>query len=193
MEITQKVFTQREVNKIFSHIPSKTLRWWGMRDLYGWANQINDGRGIHREYELGHMYQIGIVEELSSLNIPVGTINKIMRKNFLSGMLMYPVQPDLEKDELGGGVRVNVVDQMNKMLIITKTLSGSYNRLIKKRPPEYEAFLIDRTEPKIIIGPGELLLDSVMIIINLKRIKDCVDYLISDFTGQRLYVIPADI
>ncbi len=192
MEIT-KLFTQKEVNKIFIHIPSKTLRWWGMRDLYGWANQISDGRGIHREYELGHLYQIGIVEELSSLNIPVGAINKIMRKNFLSGMLMYPVQRDLEKDEWGGGKRVDVVDQMNKMLIITKTLSGSYKRLPRKRPPEYEGFLVDRTEPEIISGPGELLKNNVMIVINLAIIRNFVDHIVSVFTGEKRYVIPADI
>ncbi len=193
MEITERLFTQKEVNKIFSHIPSKTLRWWGMRDLYGWANQINDGRGIHREYELGHLYQIAIVEELSSLNIPVGVINRIMRTHFLSGLVMYPLQPDLEKDELGGGELVNVADQMDKMLVITKTLSGSYKLLITRRPPEYEAFLTKDTEGEIIIGPGELFLDSVKIIINLKRIKNYVDNLICNFTGQSLIRVPADI
>jgi len=193
MKPTNHLFTQKDVNKIFSHIPSKTLRWWGMRDLYGWADQVNDGRGIHRLYELGNLYQIGIVEELSSLNIPVEVINKIMRKHFLSGLVMYPIEPDLEKDELGGGTRVNVVDQMNKTLVITKTLSGSYNRLITRRPPEYEAFLIDRPEEKIIIGPGELLLDSVKILISLERIRNYVDSLFCDFTGQRINLIPADI
>ncbi len=204
-DIAKKLFTQKEVNKIFSHIPSKTLRWWGMRDLYGWANQINDGRGIHREYELGHLYQIGIVEELSSLNIPVDAINRIMRKHFLSGLVMQSLLEDLERDELGGGsrvwadvdkdqlgdgLRVNVADQMNKMLVITKTLSGRHNP--KKIPPKYAAFLIDKTEPKIINGSDELLLDSVMILVNLERIKNFVDHLIREFNGQGIE-IPADI
>lgn len=193
MDITKRLFSQKEVNKIFSHIPTKTLRWWAIRDLYGWANEVRDGRGIHREYALDHLYQIGIVEELSSLNIPVGTINRIMRKHFLSGLYMYPLQPDLDKDEFGGGARVNVVDQMNKMLIITKTLSGSYKLLTQKRPPEYEAFLTDRTESKIIIGNGEILLDGVKIIINLERIKNFVDSLIRNFTGQNLDLVPSDI
>ncbi len=201
-----KLFTQKEVNKIFNHIPSKTLRWWGMRDLYGWANQINDGRGIHREYELDHLYQIGIVEELSSLNIPVEAINRIMRKHFLYGMVMQSLCEDLERDELGGGslvwadvdidqlgdgLRVNVADQMNKMLVITKTLSGRYKHT-REIPPKYAAFLIDGTEPKIINGSDELLLDSVMILINLKRIKNFVDHLIREFNGQGIE-IPADI
>jgi hypothetical protein len=192
MDIAKKLFTQKEVNKIFSHIPSKTLRWWGTRDLYGWANEINDGRGVHREYGLGHLFQIGIVEELSSLNIPVGAINKIMRKHFLSGLSMYPLQPDLDKDEIGRGARVNVVDQMNKILVITKTLSGSYKLHINKMAPEYESFLTDRIEAPINIGPGELLLDSVMVFINLERIKNFVDHRICNFTGQRLNFVPAD-
>lgn len=193
MKPATHLFTQKEVNKIFNHIPTKTLRWWGMRDLYGWADQLNDGRGIHRLYELGNLYQIGIVEELSSLNIPVEVINRIMRKHFLSGLVMYPIEPDLEKDELGKVTRVNVADQMNKTLVITKTLSGSYKRLITRRLPEYEAFLIDKPEDKIIIGPGELLLDSIKIFISLEKIKNFVDHLICDFTGEGLNAVPEDI
>jgi hypothetical protein len=190
---TTKLFTQKEVNKIFSHIPSKTMRWWGMRDLYGWADQVNDGRGIHRLYELGNLYQIGIVEELSSLNIPVEVINKIMRKRFLSGLVMYPVERDLEKDEFGGGERVNVADQMNKILIITKTLSQGHRLNKKRRPPEYEAFLTNNAEDQIVPGPGELLLDSVKIIINLRGIKGFVDSLIREFTGEELDISGIDL
>ncbi|MFZ5448999.1 MAG: hypothetical protein ACOZFS_10230 [Thermodesulfobacteriota bacterium] len=190
---TTKLFTQKEVNKIFSHIPNKTLRWWGMGDLYGWADQVNDGRGIHRLYEVGNLYQIGIVEELSSLNIPVEVINKIMRKNFLSGLVMYPVEPDLEKDEIGGGKQVNVADQMNKILVITKELSQLHMFHKKRRPPEYEAFLTNKAEDEIVLGPGELFLDSVKIIINLRRIKGFVDSLIRDFTGGRLDLSDIDL
>jgi hypothetical protein len=181
---TTKLFTQKEVNKIFSHIPSKTLRWWGMRDLYGWADQVNDGRGIHRLYELGNLYQIGIVEELSSLNIPVEVINKIMRKRFLSGLAMHPVEVDLEKDELGGGKRVSVADHMNKVLIITKTFRSIYRLDKKRRPSDYESFLINDVKDEIVLGPGQLFLDSVKIIINLRSIKDFVDALIREFTGE---------
>jgi hypothetical protein len=183
---TEKLFTQKEVNKIFSHVPSKTLRWWGMRELYGWADQVNDGRGIHRLYELDNLYQIGIVEELSSLNIPVEFINKIMRKRFLSGLVMHPVEVDLEKDELGGGERVNVADQMNKVLVITKTLSQGHRLNKKRRPPEYEAFLTNSAEDEIVLNSGELFLDSVKIIINLKSIKGFVNSIIREFTGERL-------
>ena len=192
MEPDKKLFNQKEVNKIFSHIPSKTLRWWGTRDLYGWADQLNDGRGVHREYELGNLYQIGIVEELSSLNIPVETINRIMRKHFLSGLVMYPLEFNLDKDEYGGGTRVNVADQMNKTLVITKTLSGTYKHGITKRPPIYESFLIERVEDEIILGPGDLFLDSVKIIINLEKIKIFVDNLVDNFYGRRPN-IPEDI
>jgi hypothetical protein len=193
MNITKWLFSQKEVNKIFSHLPTKTLRWWAIRDLYGWANEVSDGRGIHREYALGHLYQIGIVEELSSLNIPVGTINRIMRKHFLSGLHMYPLQTDLDKDELGGGERVNVAHQMQKILIITKTLGGSYKRLRQKMTCEYEAFLTDKIDSEIISSNDELSLDEVKIIINLERIKNFVDSLIYDFTGQRFDLVPADI
>jgi hypothetical protein len=192
MEPNKKIYSQREVNKIFSHIPSKTLRWWAIRDLYGWANQVNDGRGIHREYELGNLYQIGIAEELSSLNIPVETINRIMRKHFLSGLVMYPIKANLDKHKLSGGTRVNVVDQMNKNLVITKTLSGTCQHFGSKRPPENESFLIENMKDEVILVVDELFLDSVKIIINLGRIKLYVNNLIDDLYGWRPN-IPEDI
>jgi hypothetical protein len=190
---TEKLFTQKEVNKIFSHVPSKTLRWWGMRELYGWADQVNDGRGIHRLYELGNLYQIGIVEELSSLNIPVEVINNVMRKNFLSGLVMHPVEPDLERDEIGGGKRVNVVDQMNKILVITKALRQGYMLNKKRRSSEYEAFLINNADDEVVLDPGKVFQDSVKIIINLSAIKGFVDSLIREFTGERLDLSRLDL
>jgi hypothetical protein len=97
---------------------------------------------------------------------------------------MHPVEANLEKDELGGGKRVNVADQMNKILIITKTLSQAHR--LTRRPPDYEAFLTNNAEDEIVPGPGELFLDSVKIIINLRRIKGFVNSLIREFTGERL-------
>jgi hypothetical protein len=135
-------------------------------------------------YELGNLYQIGIAEELSSLNIPVEVINKIMLKRFLSGLAMYPVEIDLERYELGGGERVNVADQMNKVLVITKTLSQEHR--LTRRPPDYEDFLVNNAEDEIVLGPGQLFLDSVKIISNLKRIKSCVNSLVRGFTGERI-------
>jgi hypothetical protein len=190
---TEKLFTQKEVNKVFSHVPSKTLRWWGMRELYGWSDQVNDGRGIHRLYELGNLYQIGIVEELSSLNIPVEVINNVMRKNFLSGLVMHPVEPDLERDEIGGGKRVNVVDQMNKILVITKALRQGYMLNKKRRSSEYEAFLINNADDEVVLDPGKVFQDSVKIIINLSAIKGFVDSLIREFTGERLDLSRLDL
>jgi hypothetical protein len=190
---TEKLFTQKEVNKIFSHVPSKTLRWWGMRELYGWADQVNDGRGIHRLYELGNLYQIGIVEELSSLNIPVEVINNVMRKNFLSGLVMHPVEPDLERDEIGGGKRANVVDQMNKILVITKALRQGYMLNKKRRSSEYEAFLINNSDDEVALDPGKVFRDSVKIIINLSAIKGFVDSLIREFTGEKLDISNIDL
>ena len=182
MEIT-KLFTQKEVNKIFSHIPSKTLRWWGMRDLYGWADQINDGRGIHRLYKLGNLYQIGIVEEeLSSLNIQMGTINRIMCEHFRSGLGMLPplLTEDLEI-EVREWPFVNVVIQMDKILVISRRLRGGFRDKLGIRGrlmPDWESFLVNRTEATGI-GPEGELRDGIMIVIDLQKIKQFVDFLLS--------------
>ncbi len=74
----RRLFNQREVNRIFSHVPIKTLRWWGLQGLYTWISQSYDKRGISREYEIANLYQIGILENLSSLDVSITTIRIIM-------------------------------------------------------------------------------------------------------------------
>ena len=120
------MYSQKEVNRIFGHIPVKTLRYWGKTGLYGWVNEISDGRGIHREYDLSNLYQIGIVEQLSSLNISSLMIKLTMDKHFRSGMRMgapinlgHPERVDENEWPL-----INVVEQMNKILVIQKSGRG---------------------------------------------------------------------
>ncbi|MBU4356576.1 MAG: hypothetical protein KKD99_04505 [Proteobacteria bacterium] len=124
-----QLFTQKEVNKIFNHIPVKTLRWWGMKGLYGWVNETSDGRGIHRGFELGNLYQIGIVEELSSLNIHTMDLQVFMNQHFHSGLGMglptYMIPSQLKSDEWPS---VNVVDQMDKILALVKHHGGFWHR-----------------------------------------------------------------
>jgi hypothetical protein len=78
--LESRVFNQREVNQIFNHVPIKTLRWWALQGLYGWQSETTDKRGISREYNIRNLYQIGIVENLSSLDIRLGIIKAIMAK-----------------------------------------------------------------------------------------------------------------
>ena len=75
-----RVFNQREANQIFKHVHVNTLRWWALQGLYGWTNEVEDKRGISREYDIGNLYQIGIVENLSSLDIRLDVIKGIMAK-----------------------------------------------------------------------------------------------------------------
>jgi hypothetical protein len=165
MESTNKLFTQKEVNKIFGHIPSKTTRWWGMKGLYGWANETHDGRGVHREYDLGNLYQIGIVEELSELNIQTLHLQVFMNQHFHYGMGMdlptYLIPSQLMSDEWPS---VNVVDQMNKVLAIAKHHAGFWQRGGPDRKKErlltgLMSFLLPREETPSA-GLGEKICGS---------------------------------
>lgn len=74
-----KTFDQRTVNKIFGHIHVNTLRFWALEGLYGWINEVEDKRGISREYDINNLYQIGVVENLSSLDVRMDVIKMIMQ------------------------------------------------------------------------------------------------------------------
>ncbi len=177
------MYSQKKVNSIFGHIPVKTLRWWGQMGLYGWVSEISDGRGIHREYEMPNLYQIGIVEQLSSLNIPSLVISMmIMKKHFRSGMRMSaPVNMDHpERIDENEWPLVNVAEQMNKILVITKVLYGTVSQPGKRERPSYGwgSFLIEGLE-ELLAVLSERRHAGTMIVIDLAMIKKSVDLLIS--------------
>jgi DNA-binding transcriptional MerR regulator len=94
----EQLFSQREVNNIFSHVPSRTLRWWALMKLYDYSAEVHDRRGVHRQYHLENLYQIGIVEALTSLNFQASQIEEIKTKNFSAlGITDRPDVPPLNQ------------------------------------------------------------------------------------------------
>ncbi len=78
----KEFYTRKERNHIFSHIPERTLRFWDDSGLTESAREKEDGRGIQREYAPWNLYQVGIVEEMASVNFPVSLIKSTMEKHF---------------------------------------------------------------------------------------------------------------
>lgn len=172
------MYTQRQVNKIFAHIPSKTLRWWGLQGLYGWVNETSDGRGIHREYELANLYQIGLVEHLADLNIPSGVIKSIMLKYFRYGIRMTPPagHPDwLDEKEWP---EANILEQMNKFLVIKKLLYGVGSLPGQGVSPVsgWGALLVNNIQEAASTINKEN--SATLIFVNLSMIKEYTDQLI---------------
>jgi hypothetical protein len=79
----KKTYTRKDVNKIFSHIPSRTLRSWIETGLVEWSGESHDGRGLHREFKFWNLFQLGLVEQLSGLNLPHDVIKFIMSPDFI--------------------------------------------------------------------------------------------------------------
>jgi DNA-binding transcriptional MerR regulator len=77
------MFNQREVNQIFSHIPSRTLRQWALAGLYQWEEETEDARGTKRHYTVLNLYQIGLTEVLAKINFPIHRIKNIMEHFFV--------------------------------------------------------------------------------------------------------------
>ncbi len=188
----QKRFSQKEVNRIFRHIPSKTLRWWGQMELYGWVGETSDSRGISREYDLGNLYQIGIVAELSSINIPSSMIKVIMCKFFRTNPMPNPtINFDLWKDDPYGGTDEehyegmtylespfsDITKLMDNVLFITKdiTKSANFSQQNLKYKPLWSSDLIPKDEYYLDFPRNTV----IYIAIDLANIKKLVDNLIS--------------
>ena len=172
MDEPKSIFTQKEVNKLFGHVPAKTLRWWGIMQLYGWTYEFADRRGINRKYERANLYQIGLVEQLANLNISIPVIRDIMAQHFCSGLRMS----ELDKQPLA-----NVSTQMDKLLVIEKTFTW----LQPSFDPENEG---SEWGPSInwlpfLVEKGEVTLreqTGITIFIKLESIKEFVDSLIKN-------------
>lgn len=79
----KEFYTRKERNLIFSHIPERTMRFWDDSGLTESARGKEDGSGIQREYAPWNLYQVGIIEELASVNFPVSLIKSTMEKHFI--------------------------------------------------------------------------------------------------------------
>jgi hypothetical protein len=97
-----KLYTKNEVNSVFPHIHSRTSRSWVEGGLVGWADEKMDGRGVHRLFSIGNLYQIAIVAELTAL-LPLETIRNLMEQHF----------EDVKGDESP------ILRCMDKMLVIS--------------------------------------------------------------------------
>ncbi|MGA9753904.1 MAG: hypothetical protein WBV23_02040, partial [Desulfobaccales bacterium] len=141
---------------------------WGIMQLYGWIYEFTDGRGIHRQYELANLYQIGLVEQLSDLNISIPVIRETMAQNFCFGIRMS----ELDKRPLA-----NVSAQMDKLLVIEKIFtwidtSWMDDESMGFKTINWHPFLVEKGEVTLREHAG------ITIVIKLATIKEFVDSLI---------------
>jgi DNA-binding transcriptional MerR regulator len=158
-----RVFNQRAVNQIFRHVPIKTLRWWALQGLYGWVNEIEDKRGISREYDINNLYQLGIVENLSSLDIRLDVIKRIM-------------------EELDSTPPMDKIIFISKNPVKSKEL-GPIGDKLRKTPMFAWHYLIIRAEHlnEIMKHYRDRFQIAVIIVVDLLSIKVFVDSLVREF------------
>jgi DNA-binding transcriptional MerR regulator len=76
------MFTQKQINKIFKHIPSRTLLAWAEAGALSWTGESFDGRGRGRLYNEKDLYRVALTEELASLGFPLDVIAAIKVKHW---------------------------------------------------------------------------------------------------------------
>ncbi|MDD3579447.1 MAG: MerR family transcriptional regulator [Desulfobacca sp.] len=62
-------FNQKDVNRIFSHIPKRTILFWVENGLVGTVGEHTDRRGRNRVYSLENLYTLATMEKLLKLGI----------------------------------------------------------------------------------------------------------------------------
>ena len=164
----EKLFSQREVNNIFSHVPSRTLRWWALMKLYDISAKAHDGRGVHRQYHLENLYQIGIVEVLTSLNFQASQIEEIKDKNFSA--LGITDRPDVSP----------LNQKMEGVLLIALSPSNVDADKETRLASSWHPSLASLLGGDITIGftwdtIQALKYCDTVILLNLKKIKEMVD------------------
>lgn len=97
-------YTQREVNELFNHVPTRTLLSIAKEDVVEWISEHRDRRGIHRIYNLANLYQIAVVTNLALTGFSYTSIKEILMGPYLKG-----------KDSHG---KQNILNYMSKILVI---------------------------------------------------------------------------
>jgi hypothetical protein len=169
-------FSQKDVNQIFSHIPSRTIRWWGLMGLYQSSSETRDGRGISRLYSGDNLYQIGITEQLADVGIPVNIIRAIMNKIFFrSGHFPERHLPEVPK------IREAREPEYREWSI--ETIMG-FTLLIAKTPPRLQKENGSEMTPGWRYALGHLELaetETALFTLFLDKIKRVVDELVAAY------------
>ena len=111
------IFSQGDLTKIFPDVSRKTFFVWAKDGLFEWIAEKSDARGVHKEYSLWNLYQIGIVRELAALNVPLLMIRIIMDRYFKDHLQEGSV---IEKPLEELHVKASESDRMSKYLILFK-------------------------------------------------------------------------
>jgi DNA-binding transcriptional MerR regulator len=169
MVMGERLYTQGEVNGIYEHIPSRTLRFWVESGLVEWADEHEDRRGRHRQYSFDNLLQLGLVEELMSLNLTVKTVKNFMlifHGKRLQGWESYTLI--LNKVKPRKKEEYELVDE-----------EGRTNYIAYKVPGWHSASVIP-TESIITELDQAFISESILLImVNLQNITEKVTYLIN--------------
>ncbi|MGD0488853.1 MAG: hypothetical protein ABSB94_16885 [Syntrophorhabdales bacterium] len=132
-----RLYKQGEVQKIFPDVPGKTLIYWAREGLVEWDAKTKDARGIHREYSLWNLYQIGILRELTAVGLPYAIVRLVMDTHFKDSRwhsdpaLDYPHYkgPYMETVLRIRPVKPSQSEIMKKMLVLTKYTVGRVDHI----------------------------------------------------------------
>jgi len=154
-----ETYSQGQLNKVFGHIPDRTVMTWIKEGLVPWTEETKDRRGRHRRYSREDLYCLGLVEELIGYGLSYAVIREqIIDKLYKEQVRRAPFPVWLPHRTL------TISKNINNLLIIYKKL-GTW-----------------RAEPvsPIDINREVIALASSVLIINLRDVVERVEQYITE-------------
>lgn len=174
--MTERLYSRNEVNLIFPHIHSRTLRSWIEAGLVGWADERMDGRGVHRLFTIGNLYQIAIVAELTPL-LPLDTIRNLMGQYFKNDQGDKDIFANCFRKILIISI-ANVKRKDRFPIFRTRLITGDDVCELLPQLMYPTDHLVYSSEDEIKIRPLRPPKPSTLIVVNLSEIVDNVARLI---------------
>jgi hypothetical protein len=171
--VAEKLYSQSEANRIFKHLSPKTLIFWVLSGLVEWSGEHEDRRGIHRQYSLENLWQLGLAEELMSLNLPVKTVKVWMAH--VSRKLPFSIVNQVPDAWHSFTLIVNKVKPLPKEEYDFIDDSGNQSHIAYKVPGWHTSILAPTTEIGKMLAQEMFSISLLVVMVILQNVVDKVD------------------
>jgi DNA-binding transcriptional MerR regulator len=154
-----ETFSQGELNRIFGHLPDRTVMTWIKEGLVPWTEETRDRRGRHRRYSREDLYCLGLVEELIGYGLSYVVIREQIIEKLYKKQVRRAPFPVWFPDRI-----LTISANRSNYLIIYKIL-GAWRAQI---------------EPPININLNVIGLASSVLIINLGDVIERIEQYINE-------------
>lgn len=172
--MTGPLFSRMEMSDIFKDINPRTLRSWLDMGLVEWTSEKRDRRGANRLYSIEGLYQVEIIKELASANIPLLSVRTIIHIHFPTATIREKMKQIFGIAKRPGNDLTFYLADPSEAGKALAALSGP-RRGAKRQELENGKYTS--------IGIGDTSPATLIIVLNLPQLKYRVDTAVSESAG----------